>query len=83
MTAVIIFFLGLAATTGGVLLRSCNSGLEANFERYWCGPQPHALLAQSHAHCAGCEVLAFGFILMISAIVVGGLPRRRAVREQA
>lgn len=83
MTAAMMFLSGLTAAIGGALFRSCSSGVEADLMRYWCGPQPQALLLQNHAHCAGCGALAAGFILMIAAIVMGSLPRRRIARERA
>jgi len=83
VTAPLIFLSGLAATTGGLVLRACNTGIANDIASYWCGPQPHALLAQSHAHCAGCGVTAAGFVLMTAAIVVAALPRRRVTRERA
>lgn len=82
MTAAIMFLSGLMATVGGALLRSCGPDLETDLSRYWCGPQPHAL-AQNHAHCVGCEILAAGVILMITAIAVASLPRRRVARGRA
>lgn len=83
MTAPLIFLSGLAATTGGLVLRACNTGVASDIASYWCGPQPHTLLAQSHAHCAGCGMMATGFVLMIAAILVAALPRRRVARERA
>lgn len=82
MTVVIMFLSGLMATIGGVLLRSCSAGVETDLTRYWCGPQPH-MLAQSHAHCAGCEMQVAGFVLMIAAVGIANLPRRRAGMERA
>lgn len=79
----LIFFSGLAATTAGLVLRACNTGIAGDIANYWCGPQPHALVVQSHAHCAGCGIAAAGFALMIAAIIVASLPRRRVARERA
>jgi hypothetical protein len=83
MTTAIMFLSGLMSMIGGAILRTCSSGVEAEMMRYWCGPQSNAALAQSHAHCAGCGMLAAGLVLMIAAIVVGSLPRRRAAMERA
>lgn len=80
--AALMFLSGLAATTGGLVLRACNAVPSTNIASYWCGPQPHAVLAQSHAHCAACGVAAAGFVLMIAAIVVASLPRRRVASER-
>lgn len=82
MTATWMFLSGLAATTGGLFLRACNKGVAAELANFWCGPQPHALLAQSHAHCAGCGMAAAGFVVMIAAIVLGSLPRQRLAKER-
>ena len=79
----LIFISGLALTAGGLVLRACNTGAAAELVSYWCGPQPNALLTQSHTHCAGCGVAAAGFVLMITAIIVASLPRRRVARERA
>jgi hypothetical protein len=79
VTAAIMFLSGLVATVGGALLRSCGAGIEADLTRYWCGPQQH-VLAPGQAHCAGCETLAAGFILMIAALVVASLSRRHVAR---
>jgi hypothetical protein len=81
MRAAITFLMGLMTTIGGLALRACSSGGDVEMMRSWCGPAPHAFLAQSHAHCAGCAMLAAGLALMIAAIVGASLPRRRVARE--
>ena len=81
MRAAITFLMGLTAATGGLALRACSGGADIELMRSWCGPAPQALLAQGHAHCAGCAMLAAGFALMIAAIVIASLPRRRVARE--
>lgn len=82
MKTAIMLIPGLSAAIGGALLRSCNTGLETELARYWCGAQTSALTAQAHAHCAGCAMLASGLVMMIAAVVVGSLPRRRVARER-
>lgn len=82
MTAAIMFFSGLSGAIGGALLRSCSTGVEVDLARYWCGPQSPATLAQSHAHCVGCSVLASGLVVMIAAMIIASLPRRRVARER-
>lgn len=79
----LIFLSGLAATTAGLVLRACNTEASGDIASYWCGPQPHAFLAQSHAHCAGCGAAVAGLVMMVAAIIIAALPRRRVARERA
>ena len=83
MTAALMFLSGFAATTGGLVLRVCSTGVASDLASYWCGAQPHALLAQGPTHCVGCGIAATGFVLMIGTIGVASLPRRRVARERA
>lgn len=82
VTAAIMFFSGLMAIVGGAVLRSCSTGVEADLMRYWCGPQSSALFAQTHAHCAGCAMLAAGLALMIASLIAASWPRRRTAMER-
>jgi len=83
MKAAITVLTGLSTVAVGLVLRACSSGGGADLSRYWCGPQPMGMLSEAHAHCAGCGMIAAGFILMIAGIVAGNLPRRRVTREKA
>ena len=83
MKAAITVLTGLPTVAGGLVLRTCSGGEGADLSRHWCGPQPMGMLSEAHAHCAGCGMIAAGFILMITGIVASTLPRRRVAREKA
>lgn len=81
MRAAITFLIGLMTTSGGLVIRSCSGGADLDLARYWCGPQPLAMMSEAHAHCVGCGMAA-GFVTMIAAIVACSLPRRRIKLER-
>ena len=60
-----VFLSGLAATLTGVVIRTCNSGVEFDLASAWCGKAPPSVTnLASHAHCAGCAVALFGLVAM-------------------
>ncbi|MDP3493764.1 MAG: hypothetical protein Q8R82_11655 [Hyphomonadaceae bacterium] len=82
MTAAMIFISDVMTIITGAVLRTCGSGMEADMASFWCGPQPSSLMAHGPAHCAGCAMIAAGFILMIIAVLADNLPRRLAASER-
>ena len=68
MKSLIVFLSGLAVTLAGAFIRSCTDALPPEFARSWCGNAPPSdLLASSHAHCAGCVLIAGGLVLVAIA----------------
>lgn len=82
MKAAIIFLSGLVAVITGALIRSCNADIYAELARNWCGSPSTNMFLGSHAHCAGCELLATGFVAMLGAIVFANALPRRSVAER-
>jgi hypothetical protein len=60
-----VFLSGVATTVTGVFIRSCESGMEMDLARAWCGKAPPgAVLLGAHAHCAGCAIAFTGLVAM-------------------
>lgn len=68
MKSAILFLSGLAVTFAGAFVRACTDGAAAEFALSWCGNAPPSHLATvSHAHCAGCVLVAGGLALVAVA----------------
>jgi hypothetical protein len=66
--SVIVLLSGLAITFAGAFIRSCSDGIPAEFTQSWCGNAPPShFLSVSHAHCAGCTLVAVGLVLVAIA----------------
>ena len=69
MKSVAVFLSGVAIAVAGAFTRACDAGFAAQMAASWCGDA--ALLpTTSHAHCAGCVMMAVGGILMAGAALV-------------
>ena len=68
MKSVIVLLSGLAITFAGAFIRSCSDRIPVEFAQSWCGnATPSHFLGVSHAHCAGCAVVAGGLALVAIA----------------
>ncbi|MDP3739237.1 MAG: hypothetical protein Q8R02_17740 [Hyphomonadaceae bacterium] len=82
MKSVIVFLSGLAVTFAGAFIRFCSDGIPEEFAQSWCGNAPPShLLTASHAHCAGCALVAGGLALVAIAPLVTRF-RGQQVRAQ-
>lgn len=74
-----VFLAGLATTSAGILARTCtNTGIPAEFANAICGDGGSVLTASSHAHCAGCAVMAIGGMMLAIAALMHLATERRA-----
>jgi hypothetical protein len=68
--SVIVFLSGFAVTLAGAFMRTCSDGMSSALAQSWCGNAPPShLLAEAHAHCAGCALITGGLALVAIAPV--------------
>lgn len=69
MKSVVVFLSGVAIAVAGAFTRSCDAGFAAQMAASWCG-DASLLPSTSHAHCAGCAMMAIGGILVGGAALM-------------
>lgn len=67
MNALVVFLSGFTAIVMGAFVRSCSDRIPTEFATAWCGASPPHLASLSHAHCAGCVMIATGLGLLAIA----------------
>lgn len=75
MKALVVFLSGFTATVIGAFIRSCSDRIPAEFANAWCGASPPHLASLSHAHCAGCAMIATGLSLLAIAPLFNAVHR--------
>jgi hypothetical protein len=67
--SVVVFLSGVAIAVAGAFTRSCDAGFSAQMASSWCG-DTSLLASSSHAHCAGCAMMAVGGIVIAVAALM-------------
>jgi hypothetical protein len=77
--AVVVMLSGFATMLAGAFMRLCSQDVPLEFAQSWCGNAP--LVSASHAHCAGCALLATGLVLIAATPLLVNFAGRQATSQ--